>query len=121
MSDKYTREELKDMVGKMQAVSNNFYPQACHTGVHPFIEFCGLMNKYIDVCRKAAEDEVQFPFANEHSRIPLPVEPHDLEYLAEKLRCIFGPIIDSNPEAKALFERELLGKGARHAQDLQGR
>lgn len=109
------------MVHKMRGVSNSFYFQAIHTGVHPFIEFCGLMNKYIDVCRNAAEDEIQFPFANEHSGMPLPVETHDLEYLAEKLRCIFGPVIDANPEAKEVFARKLLGMESENAEIVQGR
>lgn len=105
----YTEEELKEMVRKMQRVTSDLYPKLCATGCHTFIEFCGLMNEFIKVCEQAAQDGIQFPLANEHSGIVLPVATYNLMYIAEKLRCIFGPTIDANIEAKKVFARELLG------------
>ncbi len=39
----------------------------------------------------------------ELNREPRTVHPHDLRYMAEKLRQLFGPVIDENPEAKTEF------------------
>jgi hypothetical protein len=50
---------------------------------------------------KAAEQGIDPHLINEHSGVALPCEGHDMAYLGEKLRCIFGPVIDSNPEARA--------------------
>lgn len=114
----YTKEELRAMAAQMREVANAVYPMLMSCNVHPFIEFNGLMQKYVDVCTNAAEAGVQFPFASEHSGDAIPVEPHDMLYLAEKLRCIFGPTLDSNPDARQAFIHGLFGA---HAHEVLGR
>lgn len=99
----WTREELQLICGYMRSVASNFYSMAVHGQCHPFIEFCGLMMKYVDVCVRAADDGVDFTQASTHSGMALKVHTHDMEYLAEKLDCIFGPILRTNPEARAAF------------------
>jgi hypothetical protein len=113
MDNTFSEEELLEMAQRMRLVAQYVYRPLVLTGCHPFIEFCGLMQKYVDVCERAAKQGIQFPFANEHSGMVLRVEEHDLRYLAEKLRCIFGPIIDANPKAKKMFQ-ELLIEGRAH-------
>jgi len=105
----YTQAELTDMAAAMRRVANGIYPQLVACGRHPFIEFCGLMQKYVDVCERAAERGIQFPFASGHCDTPLPVEPHDLLYLAEKLECIFAPMVAAKDRARAVFAKALLG------------
>lgn len=101
----YTPEMLADVLAKMEAALGKIYWILFQTGCHPFIEFNGLMHQFVQVCRRASEKGIPFPMANEHTGVPLPVELHDVQYMGEKLRCIFGPIIDSNEEARrALFE-----------------
>lgn len=97
------------MAAAMRETTHAIYPMLVACNVHPFIEFCGLMSKYVDLCREAAQKGVQFPFASEHSGMPLPAEDHDMEYLAEKLRCIFGPTLDANPSVRSNFLRALVG------------
>lgn len=65
MTDERKRE-LKVALEKMQAVSDRFYNGAIHTGCHPFIEFCGLINEYINVCRRSLEAGIDFADANTH-------------------------------------------------------
>lgn len=113
----YTKEELLELAKQMRQTANAIYPMLMRCNVHPFIEFNGLMQKYVDVCERAAAKEIQFPFANEHSGQQIPVEPHDMLYLAEKLRCIFGPTLDANPEARRAFIQGLFGEHAREATD----
>lgn len=98
----YTKEELLDICKKMTAISTNFYGLAIFCNNHAFIEFCGLMNKYIGICTKAAEAGIDFTQANTHSGLPLPVEDHDVKYLAEKFDCIFGPTL-ADPKVRATF------------------
>lgn len=105
----YSSDELKVMAKRMRMVTSMLYPELVQTSCHPFIEFCSLMSKYVDICERAAVLGIEFPMANRHTGMALPVEEHDLRYLAEKLECIFGPIIDANPKAKQVFARALLG------------
>jgi len=77
---------------------------------HAFIEFNGLMGKYVDLLDAAAKQGIDPKLINEHSGVALPCEGHDMAYLGEKLRCIFGPVIDSNPEARAALKKALFGE-----------
>jgi hypothetical protein len=73
----------------MQAASYSFYRAAVNIGVHPFIEFTGLMNEYVKVCKKAHEQGIDFSECNTHSGISLPMRPYEVSYVNEKLECIF--------------------------------
>lgn len=107
----YTKDELVEMLDAMQRASSAFYARAVHIGCHPFIEFTGLMNEYIGICRDASEVGIDFPLASEHSGLPLPAKPHHMAYIAEKLRCIFGPALDANKDARDAFVTAMkLGK-----------
>lgn len=106
----YTQEELMEMIGRMRKIASQTYWMLMWTECHPFIEFNGLMQKYVDICEMAAKKGVQFPDANKHGEVVLPIEEHDMLYLAEKLRCIFGPIIDNNEEARRVLFEGLFGE-----------
>ena len=49
----------------------------------------------------------------EFNRDPMEVRPHDLRYMAEKMRELFGPVIDECDESKAEFLRVLGGVNTR--------
>lgn len=85
------KAELEDVVRRMEQASNNFYTWAIRCGNHTFIEFCGLMNEYISVCRVLLAQDIDFTHLNKHNGQHLPAEPYFVTYLAEKLDCIFGP------------------------------
>lgn len=106
-------DELRSLLLRMEGVSEKVYWLFFYAGmgaeVHAFIEFCGVLNKYVDICRRSVESGIDFTQMNTHTGRPLPVEVHDMEYLGEKLRCIFGPIIDANPLARAALQRALFG------------
>lgn len=105
------RDALVALADHMQRVAVDtywlFFWAGVGTHAHAFIEFCGLLNKYVEVCRKAAEQGVDFTEANTHNEKPLPVHTPDLVYLAEKLDCIFGPLLRANPEARRVFFEKL--------------
>lgn len=75
---------------QMEKASTAFYMAAQRIGNHPFIEFTGLMNEYIKACHAAHDDGVDFSDCSVHSGQQLPLRPHSIEYLKEKLECIFG-------------------------------
>jgi len=104
----YSDDELREMVKKMRSVSQMFYEGAFHVGVHPFIEFCGLMNKYIDICERSAAQGIDFTMTTVHGEGPgLVVEDHDVRYLAEKFACIFARTMFSNPHMWETFKRSI--------------
>ena len=102
----YSAEERDAMLRRMQATSDAFYACAVQIGCHPFIEFCGLMNEYIKACTAAHNDGIDFTQANTHSGRALPLEPYHVQYLAEKIDCIYGPSLRQAP-LRSLFLREL--------------
>jgi len=101
--DAHTPAEREELLAKMSAVSHAFYAQATRAGVHAFIEFCGLMNEFIQVCHRAHQAGLDFTMANTHTGIELPFEVYNAEYLAEKLNCIYGPALISNEKAREAF------------------
>ena len=85
----HTREQHDEMIAAMRAVSNAFYAAAVRIGNHPFIEFTGLMNEYIDACRDASAQGIDFTQCNTHTGQHLPLKSFQVDYINEKLECIF--------------------------------
>jgi hypothetical protein len=75
---------------KMDRAIRQFYGAAAQIGVHPFIEFAGVMPAYQKSCQRAHEAGIDFTECNRHSGRALPVESFELSYLNEKLECIFS-------------------------------
>ena len=76
-------------IAAMQTAANAFYADAVRIGNHPFIEFAGLMNEYINACRQAADSDIDFTRCNTHTGQHLPLHPHQVDYINQKLECIF--------------------------------
>lgn len=112
----YTQAELDDIVKNMEAVSERVYWHMFSSNIggscHAMMEFCGLMSMYVKLCRAASRKGIQFPFINTHSGTAIPMELHDVEYLAEKFDCIFGAFFKANPKAARLFAEKALGLSA---------
>jgi hypothetical protein len=88
--------ELQTMIDKMQSVSDAFYPAAQSTGHHAFLEFTGLMNEYIKLCREALAQGIDFTATTIHgSGQALPMQGFHRRYLDEKLQCIYGVSLDA--------------------------
>ena len=83
----------------MQRAADRFYVNAVNIGVHPFIEFTGLINEYIKICYNAHQKGIDFSMCNAHTGRILPLQSFERNYLNEKLECIFqGQIILKNKE-----------------------
>jgi hypothetical protein len=85
-----TAAERETALQRMDEAIGRFYGTAVNIGCHPFIEFAGVMTAYVKSCRRAHEDGVDFSECNRHSGQALPMESVELDYLSEKLGCIFG-------------------------------
>lgn len=101
----------KPIIKTLLNLNETFYWMCFHANVgaqaHPFLEFNGLMHKYIECLAKSGVDPQQ---ANVHGGEAFPVEDHDLEYLGEKLACIFAPMIAANPRAQEILSKHLFGE-----------
>jgi len=84
-----TSEERIIAVEQMQKASEAFYKAAIQIGNHPFIEFTGLMNEYIKACSEAHEMGIDFSECSTHTGIDLPLQSCQINYINEKLECIF--------------------------------
>ena len=82
--------EQAEAIASMRAMSALFYSNAVRIGNHPFIEFCGLMNEYIKACEIAHEAGIDFSECSAHSGQPLPMKSYMIDYVNEKLNCIFA-------------------------------
>lgn len=109
--DKATKTACECSLKLMRSASDNFYRAAVGTDNHAFIEFTGLLNEYIQACEMALANGQDFRHANKHTGEPLPLAPHMLDYLNEKLGCIFNGavavvrIVDPYPEEAVAGER----------------
>jgi hypothetical protein len=106
-------QELLAIVERMRTVNSQFYATLFTmnfgTDCHAFLEFCGLTSKYADLCHAAANAGIDFRQTNVHTGNPLPMENHDVVYLAEKFECIFGAFFRDNPDKAKLFASLALG------------
>lgn len=84
-----TADERAVALKDMRAASAAFYAAATRIGNHPFIEFAGLMNEYIKVAEGAHKQGIDFSECNAHSGIGLPMADFQIDYINEKLECIF--------------------------------
>lgn len=84
-----TAPEREIALKRMEATADGFYRAAVSIGVHPFIEFAGLMNEYIKCARVAHAEGVDFTDCNTHTGKDLPMPGHSVDYINEKLECIF--------------------------------
>ncbi len=92
-------ENRKEILKKMQLASSAFYNAAASAGCHAFIEFTGLMNEFIKLCREAEDSGMDWLNANVHSPIKLPFQPYHIQYLNEKLECIYGVTVEIPKES----------------------
>jgi hypothetical protein len=109
-----TKEERKQKLEEMNRLTTLFYAGAVKIGVHSFIEFTGLMNEYISACRTMeAAGDGSWDHANTHSDSPMTLKPYHIQYLTEKLDCIYGPSLRADPFLQAI----LTGKDPQQAVD----
>lgn len=100
----YSAIEAQVILGRMAQASDVFYGMARLAGCHSFIEFAGLMNEYINVCRDmTAAGDLTWIHANTHSERGVALRSHHIRYLAEKLDCIYGASLRTSPELAAAF------------------
>jgi hypothetical protein len=93
------RKELPDdpqtpdeILKAMKIAANNYYREAIATNCHTFIEFTGLINEYIKICeRNLKQRGVDFTKTSAHcpDEPRLQIESWQLDYINDKLRCIF--------------------------------
>lgn len=109
----YTLGEMRACIRTMRDLNEKFYWLCFHAGVgsscHAFIEFAGLQGKFIDLCESALNAGIEFPFANQHSKTPWPMERHHADYLGEKFHCIWGFALGANPDLREAFIKAGLG------------
>ncbi len=85
-----TTEEREVALKRMDETIARFYGSAVQIGNHPFIEFAGVMTAYLKSCRRAHENGIDFTECSLHADKLLPMEDFEVDYLREKLGCIFG-------------------------------
>ena len=109
----YSKQELDDIVVRMRNVASEtyalFFSAGMGSSAHAFLGFNGLISKYVDICQNCVKAGIDFTALNAHSGQALPVATHDIDYLVEKLDCIFGPAIRANPQTRAAFAKLLDG------------
>lgn len=104
-------ELLQRMAQASERTYWSFFTADFGSTCHAFIEFNGLLSKFVQLCGRAHEQGVDFTMANTHSGTALPMKAHDAAYIGEKLDCIFGPALRANPKAMAAFLAVIQGEG----------
>ena len=83
-------DEREEALRRMNDAVTAFYRQAVHIGNHPFVEFAGVMTAYVKSCERAHAAGIDFTECNVHAGKQLPMEGVEVDYLVEKLNCVFG-------------------------------
>lgn len=83
-------DKRDEMLKAMRALSNQLYPATVRIGCHALIEFNGLINAYIEACQQAHDAGIDFTACNTHTGVELPMADHAVDYVAEKLACIYS-------------------------------
>ena len=118
------KEELLHQLYQMEKVAQAFYLDAVHVTpqCHAFIEHAGLLNEFIKICRHTADQpNGDFNNANQHGGEPLLAHGFNIEYLAEKLACIYGPTLVSDEEKLKLFITKFTGVSEAKLKELRGK
>lgn len=87
----------EETLQRMQRAVNHFYREAVHANYHPFLEMAGLMEEYLKVCRHNLERGTDFRDCHAHKGIMLHLESWHVNYINEKLRCIFNGALTVSP------------------------
>jgi hypothetical protein len=97
------KAELLEMIQQMEHAKDQFYGMAVRIGHHQFIEFTGFMAEYIKMCRDMLKKGIDFTDQE------LEAETYQLQYVAEKLDCIYGHALGEKRNMQA-FLTTLFGK-----------
>lgn len=84
----------EQVLRNMEAACSKFYAMAVLTGCHAFIEFAGVMREWIEACRHAHAQGLDFMHLNVHGDEHVPLQERHRVYIREKLDCIFGSQLD---------------------------
>jgi hypothetical protein len=81
----------EEILVAMEAASANYYREAIATNCHTFIEFTGLINEYIKICKRNLKEGVDFTQTSVHHTggQTLHIQQWECDYINDKLRCIF--------------------------------
>lgn len=102
-----TLGEQRALIAKLRGTNEAFYwmlqAHDCGSLCHPFLEFCGLQSKYLDLLEESLWRGIEVGSASKHTGAPLALEAHHVEYLGEKFGCIYGFAFAGSPELRRAF------------------
>lgn len=92
--DTLTAEES---LQRMQQAVNHFYRLAVLANCHPFLEVAGFMEELLKIYRHNLTLGIDFRDCHRHSGRTLQMEDWHLNYINEKIRCIFNDALELHP------------------------
>jgi hypothetical protein len=84
------QKERERCLTLMKNASDMFYLNAVNAGNHAFIEFTGILNEYLKICQDLHAAGIDFTQCNRHTGKGLEIQQFQVDYLNEKLECIFN-------------------------------
>jgi hypothetical protein len=83
----------EESLNRMEAAADQFYKLATATYCHAYIEFSGLLREYCQVCRENLARGIDFRELNGYHSQRMELQPHEIDYFNEKLKCIFQGLL----------------------------
>jgi len=91
-------KETKEYLNKIQENITSFYWVLFNLGVgerfHPMLEWCGVMSEYIKIHQALLDEGIDATNSDIHNGIGSKIPKYQLNYLAEKLNCIFSGMLE---------------------------
>lgn len=101
MSEEYSEEQQRkdlDFISDLQVEVNKLYKQLFLLNVggrfHAFLEWCGVMHEHLNICEDMIRRGVPAFEMNRHTGSTPDIPGYRLNYMAEKLECIFDGLLN---------------------------
>ena len=88
----------KALIAALENEVEQFYKRLFSLNVggefHPFLEWCGVMGEHLRIVDGLLAKGVDATQANVHTGQTLPIPEHQIDYMAEKIECIFSGMLE---------------------------
>ena len=90
-------------IRKMREAASAFYELASESGCDRFIEFTGLLNRYIDLAEQLHRRGIDFLATDD-----LDIEDHEAAGIAQQFHDVFGESFRRKPDSWDIFRDIML-------------
>ena len=108
MTETYSPEDQAADLAYIETLKKEvegFYARLFHYNVggrfHAFLEWCGVMSEHLNICEDMVRKGIPGFSRNRHTGETPEIPGYRLDYMAEKMECIFDGLIKVTPQKES--------------------